>query len=311
MMLINALNRTLLLMGGAVKPDCSLEFRLAALISTRVVICADRKSLETAAGQTALVTASVLMARSGHDIWLDAPRVAMIGPQPPLQGTDLLDSLVDLGSDLLPDRAIHLGVPPDNVDLVVLIGQTAWKGQAGQIITLNAGDGWATLDSVPAVWSADRQPFGAMAAGAMAAAEAFKSAMRRLRDHALSPEHFDEEFAPTTSCKVTLAPEGALFSGVLPPADIVSGGAIGNALAFALLRVPVVEGLLGILDDDRNDLTNLNRNAMLRRSQLGAYKVESLAVRKMPHSCKPEELLAYEEIDKNAIIKLVKKLVSG
>ena len=36
--------------------------------------------------------------------------------------------------------------------------------------------------------------------------------------------------------------------------------------------------------------------------------VNSLAVRKMPRSGKPEELLAYEEIDRNAIIKKVKEL---
>lgn len=38
--------------------------------------------------------------------------------------------------------------------------------------------------------------------------------------------------------------------------------------------------------------------------------VHSLAVRKMPRSGKPEELLAYEEIDRDAIIKEVKKLIS-
>jgi transketolase len=37
-------------------------------------------------------------------------------------------------------------------------------------------------------------------------------------------------------------------------------------------------------------------------------QVISLAVRKMPRSGKPEELLAYEEIDKNAIMKVVKQL---
>ncbi len=36
----------------------------------------------------------------------------------------------------------------------------------------------------------------------------------------------------------------------------------------------------------------------------------SLAVHKIPHSGKPEELLAYEDIDKNAIIKVVKELTS-
>lgn len=38
--------------------------------------------------------------------------------------------------------------------------------------------------------------------------------------------------------------------------------------------------------------------------------ISNLAVRKMPKSGKPDELLAYEEIDKNAIIKAVKKIIS-
>lgn len=37
--------------------------------------------------------------------------------------------------------------------------------------------------------------------------------------------------------------------------------------------------------------------------------LENLSVRKEPHSSKPEELLAYEEIDKDAIIKKVKELI--
>lgn len=40
-----------------------------------------------------------------------------------------------------------------------------------------------------------------------------------------------------------------------------------------------------------------------------AYKLKSLAVSKMPRSGKPEELLAYEQIDKNAIIKKVKEII--
>ena len=42
---------------------------------------------------------------------------------------------------------------------------------------------------------------------------------------------------------------------------------------------------------------------------LPSYKLKSLAVKKMPRSGKPEELLAYEQIDSNAIIKKVKELV--
>ena len=41
----------------------------------------------------------------------------------------------------------------------------------------------------------------------------------------------------------------------------------------------------------------------------GYASVHILAVRKEPHSAKPDELLAYEEIDKNAIIKEVKRFL--
>jgi len=39
------------------------------------------------------------------------------------------------------------------------------------------------------------------------------------------------------------------------------------------------------------------------------YKIESLAVRKMPRSGKAEELLAYEEIDRKAIVRAVKQFL--
>ncbi len=41
------------------------------------------------------------------------------------------------------------------------------------------------------------------------------------------------------------------------------------------------------------------------------FQMSNLAVRKMPKSGKPEELLAYEEIDKNAIIQKVRQVVSS
>jgi len=45
------------------------------------------------------------------------------------------------------------------------------------------------------------------------------------------------------------------------------------------------------------------------RSALPVTPVHSLAVRKMPKSGKPEELLFFEEISKEAIIKKVKELL--
>ncbi len=276
-MLIEALNRTLLLMGTVLDATCSLETRLGALTTTRVLIRAEDAVLATPAGQTILVTAATLMARSGHEVWIEAPETGLLVPQPPVAGELLLAGLADLGDDLLPNCAIRLGAPVGAVDLLVQLGAGAWDGAADQRLALDAGDGWARLTDQPCEWSGRDQPFGAMAAGAMAAAEAFKCAMRKLRDHAPSPDHHDASFAPASPCKIELAPDGVFHQGVLPAADLVSGGAIGNAVAFALLRAPKLEGQVGVLDDDRSDLTNLNRNALLRRSRAGALKVDDLA----------------------------------
>lgn len=275
--MLKALNRTLLLMGSVLHPDCSLEARLAALVTTRVVLQADLSAAGTAAGQSLIVTAATQMARSGHEVWLNIPPVDLVRPQPPLNGTNLVQALTGLGDDLLPGWCFHVGVPDGPVDLLVVVGNVAPATAAAQILYLDAGDGWAAFVAAPTPWSDPRQPYGALAAGAMAAAEAFKAVMRRLHSQAIAPEAFEMEFAPSPPCKVVLAPEGPLFAGLLPPTDMVSGGAIGNALVYALTRVPDIQGAMGILDDDRNDLTNLNRNAMLRHSELEADKVESLA----------------------------------
>lgn len=62
--------------------------------------------------------------------------------------------------------------------------------------------------------------------------------------------------------------------------DHFEAGGIGEAVANALAQIPNIK-----------------------------FQISNLAVRKMPHSGKPEELLAYEEIEKNAIIKKVREIL--
>ncbi len=50
-------------------------------------------------------------------------------------------------------------------------------------------------------------------------------------------------------------------------------------------------------------------SALATSSKLSSYKVESLAVTKEPHSGKPDEIMAYEGINKDAIIKAVKNIL--
>ncbi len=304
-MLIEALNRTLLLMGTSLRSDCSLENRLSALVGTRVLVRADAAALATPSGQTALVTACMLMARSGHEIWLDVPLAGILVPQPPLTGSDLQSALLEFSRDLLPEQEFHAGRPSGSIDVEVVVGAPDGTVCGDQAVFLDAGDGWTTLCTEPVSWSGRSGPLGAMAAGALAAAEVFKHAMRKLVKYAPSPNHFLDAFAASSSCRIDLLPENIHLPTQLPDTDLISGGAIGNAAVYALARLPTLTGTISISDDDRNDLSNLNRNALLRRSRLGIRKVDDLARFRsngIAFSPRPERYVAGLPLAKNVLL---------
>jgi len=277
-MLADALNRTMLLMRTDLVAETDDGELLAALTATRIVLEAREDALETHSGQSAFITAALLMARSGHEIWLDAPERAMIGFQPPLAGGDLVESLLEVGLDLLPGRAFHHGRPAERADVTFVFGAgDPAEDRADNRIAMNAG-GWAgSIDAQPTSWRGALWPMGGMATGALAAAEAFKLAMRRLRGRALAPDYFDLLYAPCAAVEVRLAAADTLESADLPNFDLISGGAIANAVLFVLHRLPAIKGTGRVLDDDRSALSNLNRNALLVRSALGERKVDDLA----------------------------------
>jgi len=277
MTLEDALDRTLRLVETQLRPDAPRADVLQALTTTRVMLRADHDTLSTASGQSALVTAALAMARSGHEVWIDAPDVPMVGAQSPLNGVRLLPALAEVGADLLPTRVIAIGHPPGPVDAAFAFGaaplptaDAAWR--------LNARAWTARLLPPEEMerWRADDWPLGGLGAGYLAAGEVFKIAVRKLAHLAAGPL-FTDLFAPCAGCTIELAPPGATRGAALGAFDIISGGAITNAALFALLRLPSVTGHARILDKDTNSLSNLNRNALLLRSRLEAFKVEDLA----------------------------------
>jgi hypothetical protein len=276
MSLAEALSRTLLLMRSDLVADIGDDVLIAALTSVRVVLHAGDDALATHSGQTALVTAALTIARSGHEVWVDAAETARIGPQPPLDHPELLAGLVDTGADLLPGRSIRLGRPA-HADLAIVFGTRPAIVAAGRTLWFDATDWSARLGSGERSWSGGNWPLGAIAAGVMAASEAFRMAMRSVACHARLRAYFDDVYSPSGDLVVTLAPEHTRQSTWLPAFDIISGGAIANAVLFALARLPGVVGSGRVFDDDRSALSNLNRNALLRRRALDAYKVTDLA----------------------------------
>lgn len=259
-----ALDRTLRLLADDVE-DVSDEEVLTALLSTKVCIVGDASNCASHSAQCAIITAATLMARTGLEVWLDMPDLTLVGPQPPLVGTRLLTSLLEIGKDLIPGVSIRAGIPPV-ADLIVVVGNSPTSTGSTPAIHINATDWSAALTDGSLAWQASDWPMGGMAAGSMAAAEATKTAIRKLRDFAKSLDLFDDCYGAAPLGTVELAPAGTRPVVKLGSVELISGGAIINAVVFALCRLPNVSGALAVTEPDTFDLSNLNRCAMLRRS---------------------------------------------
>lgn len=116
-----------------------------------------------------------------------------------------------------------------------------------------------------------------MAAAAIAAAEAFKYSMQRLRPYALSFEAFDERFQIFTDHVVRLAPEDTAFADNLGSVDVVSAGAVTNASLFALLRIPGVRGAVRIIEPQSYEDTNHNRCMLMASDSSGRQKAMDMS----------------------------------
>ncbi|MET4388525.1 hypothetical protein ABIB73_004288 [Bradyrhizobium sp. F1.4.3] len=277
--LAHCLDRTLLLMrdefGDAVEDD----ILLAALTSTSVALIADATNLASHSAQTALITAALLMARSGHEIYLVAPGVQILYPQPPLQPGTIVDELVKVGKDILPGIEFKVGEPEREVDLAIAFGSTRLDVDARRKLRVNA-DAWAGLllpEDQSIRWHEVLWPFGGLVAGGLAAGEAFKLAMMELLPRALNPESTALLFAPTTEREFRLAPVDSPRCTDLGQLDFVSGGAIANSTLYCLARIPEVRGVGKIIEPDFSDHTNLNRNMFLLRTRCGASKSQDLS----------------------------------
>lgn len=278
-LLAEALDRTFLLMRDELIAEATDADLLGALTGTEVQLVADAVNLADHAAQAAFVTAAILMARSGHRVYLTAPDVELVGPQPPLKGERLITALKDLGCDLLPGAQFFHGPPPGAVDLQVLIGNTKPAGHARHRVSMNATAWAGSLDTIASAkpWTEPSWPMGALASAALAAGEAFKLAMQRLRAFARSPPYFDRFFALNASVRFELAPAATPTVADFGALDFVSGGAITHAALYCLLRILDLHGRARIIENTRSDSSNLNRYSLLRVSDLLELKPTTLA----------------------------------
>ena len=268
----------MLLMRRELRPEVPDDRLLDALLTTEVAFAADAENLTSLEGQSALVGAIGLTARSGAQCYLDVPNVDLPGVTAPLTSPLLVDGLLDLGLDLIPGRSFEPRLPAHEVDLAVVLGDSRWRGLARRIVRLS-GDAWrGRIAPQGERWTPRGSPFGALASSGLAAGEAYKAAMRRLGDWAPGREVFDALFADALVAEVALAPPGTPApTRDLGHFDFVSGGAIIHAALYALSRIPRATAHARVIEPESNELSNVNRYWFLRSSRLEEKKATHLA----------------------------------
>lgn len=279
MSLREALDRTFLLMRDEIRADVSDDVLLGALTDTRIALVANAENITSHAAQSAFVTAAILMARSGHQVFLLAPDAPLLGAQPPLRPGRLISRLVEIGKDFLPGIEFVAGMPDGQVDIAVGFGDTQIEIPARRKFWLNATRWMAEISGGENTrkWIEPRWPFGAAAAGCLAAGEAFKAAMQSLLPFCRNADRTAALFRDTNELKFELAPADTPICADLGEFDCISGGAITNGALYTLARIPSVKARGRLFEPDNSALSNMNRYPLLLRSRLDGAKARDLA----------------------------------
>lgn len=254
---------------------------LRALVHPRITIVAGERVVRSLAGQVAISTAAMLMARTGHQVFLDIPDAVLVGHQPPLKPGSFHDALTEMGSMLIDGVPFTIGAPVGGSDIVFCLGtDLPWMvAPAARRISVGASDWEARFSELPRTqpWSASDWPFGGLAAAVLMAAEAAKVSAHILAPLSANSRAMMDQFRDSPSASLELLRGDAPLVRDVGQLDIISAGAVSNAFLYSLLRIPGVAGKARAFDADCSDDSNLNRNALLTADWVGRPKVELFA----------------------------------
>lgn len=274
-----ALDRTLLLsrqiiVGGEAN-DAAVD---AALGRTTVSLVADEENLRSHAGKYAVATLAWLCLAQGCQVRLVMPHTKLAGPLPPLRHGEMRESIADMASDLVPGTSVSIDQSTRDEDIVFVLGDTSWVSGARMAWRLTAGAWWGSTRTVKTAVRriSEDMPIGAGIAAAIAAPEPYKAALASASAAIGRKPQIPELLKPTSTAIVQVAEVTSTIRDQIKSVDMVSGGAITNALLQLILNVPRVTADLRVLDDDRLEVSNLNRYALSRQSQVGRYKADVL-----------------------------------
>lgn len=276
---LEELNRTIMLCRDYVVDELSDEEICECFHSVRILCVSDLDNLLSHSGQTALVTLVCLLSRMGMQVGLAVPDIAMLAPQPPLSGTSLRDAL-NSSSGALVSGATICHDSDLSPDLIFVLGDTAIDSSPTPAWRLTDSDWYGALsrdeEQKAHSWTA-KWPVGSMVSAALAASEAFKFVIRRLRFRRQADLIF---FEPSRLCGWSFDPAPIPERSVsIGNVDVISAGAISQAALYALMRFPNVHMWGRIFDDDLTGASNLNRNMLTLICDLDSPKVRVVAGR--------------------------------
>ncbi|HEY0413302.1 MAG TPA: hypothetical protein VGD66_09175 [Allosphingosinicella sp.] len=251
---------------------------LRALTTPSILLVADEKVVSTLSGQVAITTAAMLMARSGHRVFIDVPDAPLTGLQPPMSGRTLYEAISGVGGQLINGVEIAVGCPLFRPDVAFVCGrpEIGMHTKARRVVSVGWSDWSGEINEWPmgSRCSNGDWPMGAMAAAVLMASEAVKISGRILTNLSDRSGHLREVFADCRTARLRLAPESTPKSVGLGRFDIISAGAVSNGFLYALLRLPGLSGRARVFDQDLSDQTNGNRNMLLVGALLHLAKVD-------------------------------------
>ncbi|MGH2464990.1 MAG: hypothetical protein ACRDGI_05980 [Candidatus Limnocylindrales bacterium] len=208
-----------------------------------------------AAAQATGATLTNVLVRSGMTVVLDLPEVAAVTPL--LAGGSLADALVALGESVNPGAVVN-GATGD-ADLVVAIADPS-GARARRRLVVGTHERDCSFGAQVARWSPADQTV-AVGAGLLASGEIVRDALRMLAPRGSWAKAALEPVLQATFTTPRL-PAGRIDLGRV---DVVSAGAVSDALIWTIRARGSVFATGRVFDDGCYDRTNLNRYLTLDR----------------------------------------------
>jgi hypothetical protein len=186
---------------------------------------------------------------------------------------------IDFSSDPTVEIVVGTGLSCSGERQQIFVGSSDWNAFVGTTEPLTVGS--------------SLNPLGAGAAACLAAANLFRWVFLREKSS------LDENAIFSVLEADSFWTEDSPLSGSLGEIVLVGAGAIGNAVAWALSRVPM-DGMVHLVDHQRIDLGNLQRYILAERCDDGGTKVEVLAryfrgpLQAKPHALEFQNFVAEE-----------------